>query len=911
MEKSIYALSLAEVFGKLECSKEGLTDVEASLRLSRYGKNALKHKKRLAAWRIFFRQLDSALVWILLVAALLALVFGEKRDFGIIMAIVAVNALIGFFQEYRAERTLESIRKLSADRAVVKRGGMRREIDSKYLVTGDIVMLSAGDNVPADGILVEGYDVYANEFIFTGESKPTKKKVCAEGLEREVPLSERCNMLHMGTALTRGEATVLVSSTGMRTELGKIADMVAEVEDEETPLQKQMRLLGKDVTVLSLMIAVLVLVAGISQGIGWYETFLFALALSVSVVPEGLPAAISVALSLGMRRLLKENVLAKKLNAVETLSSVSIICTDKTGTITRNELMVTSLATAEGEFALTGEGYDIKGDFLQFGRKINPEDFSAIKECMRVASLCSEATLRQEKGFWQITGDPTEGALVVASRKYAEKEDYFSKGFVKLGMIPFSSERMRMSVVFKEEATGRAFSYVKGSPDVLLERCSHVLSGSEIKEFTPQEKEKARRIYDSYSSRALRVLALAKREIGNFGKNGWEEEAENGLVWLGMAGMIDPPRADVAEAIAQCRSGGIKVVMITGDYEKTAEAIARSVGMLSTDNCRIINGRQLDIISDTDLLEIIRKKEVVFARIAPEQKLRIARVLVDSGAVIAMTGDGVNDAPALKKASIGIAMGKIGSDVAKEAADMILLDDNFASIVRVVREGRTVYQNLRKFVYYVFTSNASEFMTVVIGVLLGLPAPITAVQILAIDLGTDIFPSFSLSLEKPEPGVMRQNPFAPAAKVLTARGFWRLMRVGLLMASGAVAAFVVIMIGGGWEFGKEIDPSSVLYAKSTTAAYTVLALSQMANLLAARSEKLSVFALGFFSNRAAIYAICASVGILVAFIYVPQISSLLGLYPIGLREWMLALGVTVAVFLYEEARKANGKNASL
>ena len=910
MEKKQYLLGIEEAFVELKSFPEGLSDGEAALRLKKNGRNILKSKKGFSVAKIFGGQFNSALVWILLVAALLALIFGEKRDFGIIICIVLVNALIGFFQEYKAERTLESIRKLSADRAVVKRSGVRREIDSSLLVAGDIVMLSAGDSVPADGLLIEGYEVYANEFVFTGESKPKRKEVRKKGSEKEEAVAERGNMLHMGTSLTRGEAVMLVTATGMGTELGKIADMVAKVEEEETPLQKQMRVLGKDVTVLSLLIAVLVLVAGISQGIGWYETFLFALALSVSVVPEGLPAAVSVALSLGMRRLLKSNVLAKKLNAVETLSSVSVICTDKTGTITRNELMVTVLSTAEGEFSLTGEGYDIKGDFWQFGRKIDPKNFLAISKCMRVSALCSEATLGQAEGSWQITGDPTEGALVVASRKYAPGENYFQEGFSKVGMVPFSSERMRMSVIFKEDSSGKAFSYVKGSPDVLIERCTHIFAGNKPRIITPEDKERLKRNYDRYSSQALRVLALAERELNCVGKAEWEEEAEKGLTWLGVAGMIDSPRADVGKAGEKYRNGGVKVIMITGDYEKTAEAIARAVGMISPGNYQIISGKQLDNISDEELLGVLCSKEVVFARIAPEQKLRIARILTTSGAVIAMTGDGVNDAPALKKASIGIAMGKIGSDVAKEAADMILLDDNFASIVRVVREGRTIYQNLRKFVYYVFTSNASEFLTVVMGVLLGLPAPITAVQILAIDLGTDIFPSFSLSAEKPEPGIMRRRPFVPAAKVLTAAGFWRLMRVGLLMATGAIAAFLVTMLAGGWEFGKEIDVSSVLYAKSTTAAYAVLALSQMANLLAARSETISVFKLGFFSNRAAIYAICASVGILAAFIYVPQISGLLGLYPIGPREWLFAGGVTVAVFLYEEARKANGKEFS-
>jgi len=950
MAKQIYNLSPAEILKKFETTENGLSSEEAKKRLKEYGRNIIEKKKSWRWVKLVGHQFNDALVWILLVAAGLALFFGEMRDVAIIGIIILINAIIGFFQEWKAERILNHIQKLTSDKATVFRlpeaaaslqagEGKKKEIDSAEIVPGDVIFVSSGDNVPADGYILESYNLHTNSFVFTGESKPEEKRAKIAS-EENLSVADVDNMVFSGEQVTMGEAKVIVVGTGLATELGKIANLATEVKDELTPLQKKMRTLGKDVTILAVAIAIAVMIAGNLYHMSLYQNFLFALAVAVAVVPEGLPAALSVALSLGMRRLLKVNVLAKKLIAVETLGSVNIICTDKTGTITKNELMVTKIILDEKEIAVSGEGYEPKGDFSEGGNKVDPKNVKNLELLLKIAVLCNDASLVHEKSEYKIAGDPTEGALLVAARKYDPDEKYFERGESKIDENPFESERMRMSVVFEKKKANEIFSYIKGSPDVLLGLSPKKLTEKGIVPFSEEEKNKIKKIYDRMSGEALRVLAFAYRPLNNIDKEKYLVESERDLIWVGMMAMIDPPRRDVGEAIKECRGSGIKVIMITGDYEVTAAAIARQVGLLNSNsqfpisnkmsnfkfqipnqipasstgrqnqnskNNFVINGKQLGELKDWEILQRIKNGASVFARITPEQKLRIAGILKKSGEVIAMTGDGVNDAPALKKADIGIAMGIIGKDVSKEASDMILLDDNFASIVQGIKEGRTVYQNIRKFVYYVFSSNSSEFLTVIFGMLLAIPAPITAVQILAIDLGTDVFPSLALGLEPAEPGAMKQKPYDPKERIMGAFGFWRLVYVGSIMAAGAIAAFLWSMTRGGWHFGQPIDFSSALYIKSTAATYAVLSMTQMANLLQARSEKLSVFALGFFKNKYVIGAILVSVGMLLAFLHVPFFQRYLHMAPIDGWDWLVVVGATLAVFLFEEARKAEEK----
>jgi len=893
----LYNLSPKEIFEKFSSNIKGLSENDAKLRLEKFGKNNLEKKRDWKLSKIILSQFNDVLVWILLVAAGLAFIFGEYRDVVIILIIIAINATIGFLQEFKAERILESMRKLAIDRSLVIRAGQKIEVDSKLLVPGDIVFVVAGDGISADGYLLESFNLKVNSFIFTGESTPESRDV--KILEGEVDFADIDNMVFMGESVVAGEGKFLVTQTGSSTKLGKIANLTQEIKDELTPMQKQMRRLGREISVLSVFIGILVMIAGQYFKVSLYENFLFALALAVSVVPEGLPAAISVALSLGMKRLLKFNVMAKKLNAVETLGSVSTICTDKTGTLTKNELVVVKVVVNNKSLSLEANGYEPSGRFFLDGEIVEPENVSNLGTLFKIGTLCNDAVLVNKNGIFSIFGDPTEGAIIVAGKKYANLDGFFEKGEQKITENPFSSERMMMSVVY-QNVNKDIFSYVKGSPDIILDRCVKYRQESEEFYFSEEEKEKIRKMYNEMSAQALRVMAFAIKKISS-----GDYQYEQDLVWVGMMAMIDPPRKEVPEAILRCRELGIKAMMITGDYELTARAIADNIGLTQKADANpniSINGKSLEKMTDKDVYQKIKNGACVFARISPEQKLRIAGILKKNGQVIAMTGDGVNDAPALKKADIGIAMGITGTDVSKQASDMILLDDNFASIVNGVKEGRTIFINLRKFVHYVLTSNASELFTVLFGVILQVPAPITAIQILSIDLATDVFPSFSLGMEPPEPGI-KSNENNSKKSIITWVGFRRIIYLGVLMATGGAVAFIWSMLRGGWNFGETIFFDSALYVKSTTATYSVLAISQMANLLQSRSDKLSPLQLGFFKNKYLIGSIFLSFAILLSFMYLPFFQQNLRMLPIDWIDWSVVAAVTLLVYLFEESRK--------
>ena len=901
-KREIYSFTLDEITKEFNTSRQrGLSWDEVKLRLKENGKNQIKKKQDWRWIKLAFNQFNDALVWILLVAASLALIFREYRDVIIILIIVGVNAIIGFLQEFKAEKILDSIKKLTTDQTQVIRDGKKQEVDAKLIVLGDVAFVTAGDRVPADGYIIESYDFKVNSFIFTGESSPEKKSVkVIEG--KNMPIADIDNMLFMGETVATGEGRFIVTGTGVNTELGKIASLTGEMQEALTPMQKQMRKLGRSVTITALLIGTVVMIAGHYLGMSLYHNFIFALALAVSVVPEGLPAAISVALSLGMKRLLKYNVLAKKLNAVETLGSVSVICSDKTGTITKNELTVTQLVVNNQEITVSGTGYSPSGHFLLNNQIVNPSEIKNLELLFRIGTLCNDAGIVLKDGTRTVVGDPTEGAIIVVGEKYNPKENYYEIGETKITENPFSSERMRMSVVYKNAET---LSFVKGSPDVMIELCDFIKVDDDILPFRAEDKDNVKAMYNQMSAEALRVLAFAYRNLEDVASGKYLDEAEKNLTWVGMMAMIDPPRLDVTRAIEECKQLGIKVIMITGDYEITAEAIAKKINLIGeTESYEIINGRKLNELSDNEIYQKISKKDIVFARIAPEQKLRIATILKKNKQVIAMTGDGVNDAPALKKADVGVAMGIIGTDVSKEASDMILMDDNFASIVEGIKEGRTIYGNLKKFVHYVFTSNASELLTVIFGVILQIPSPIIAVQILAIDLATDVFPSFSLSLEPAEVG---SNKKVSKGSIMSWRRFRRIMYLGLIMATGGIIAFIWSMLRGGWQWGNSFEENSVLYIQSTTATYAVLAMTQMANLLQSRSEKSTPFQLGFFKNKYVIGSIFISFGILLAFMYLPFFQKYLRMSPIVWQDWIVVAITSLAVYFFESFRKKRKK----
>ncbi|HAI74570.1 MAG TPA: ATPase, partial [Candidatus Moranbacteria bacterium] len=624
MLKQIYNLSPNEVLKKFNANQNGLSVEEAERRLKKFGKNKIEKKKNWKWLKLIGAQFNDALVWILLAATILALIFGEYRDATIIFIIILINATVGFFQEFKADRVLESITKLTASHALVFRSGEKRQLDTKLIVPGDIIFISAGDSVPVDGYILESYSLKINSFIFTGESLPKKKE--AKILEEAAPsFTDINNMVFMGETVALGEARFMATGTGMNTELGRIAHLTQEVREDLTPLQKQMRTLGRDVAILSIFIGVIVLIAGQYFKMPLYQNFLFALALAVSVVPEGLPAAISVALSFGMKKLIKDNVLAKKLNAVETLGSVSIICTDKTGTITRNELTVTRIVVNGEILELDGVGYEPAGNFYRNKEKINPREVANLELLFRIGTLCNDANLIYENGNYKIVGDPTEGAIIVAGKKFNNTNKYYEIGEQKINEIPFSSERMRMSVIYKNKNIN---SFIKGSPDIMIDLCDFIKIGNNILPFTKEEKDKTKTLYNQMSAEALRVLAFAYRDLENIVESDYLSEGEKKMVWVGMMAMIDPPRVNVDKAILECRNLGMRVVMITGDYEITARAIAKNIKLIDEQKTQetetVINGKTLDILKDKELYQKIKNGACVFARIAPEQKLRIA-----------------------------------------------------------------------------------------------------------------------------------------------------------------------------------------------------------------------------------------------------------------------------------------------
>ncbi len=897
-ETPFYQLSAVEALAKMKTSANGLTGTEATTRLKLHGKNVIERKHHFIALKLFFKQFNDVFVWILAAAGAAALALGETHDASIVVVIILSNALIGFFQEFKAERIIEKLATYVTDTTTVIRDGEKREIPVSGVVPGDIIFLDAGSSVPADGYVLEAYNFKINSFVFTGESVPEKRVTGA--MTGTVSRNDIQNIVCMGESVASGEARIVVVATGGATELGRLAELTHSIKQVQTPLQKKMEWFGRKVALLSVSIGGIVIAIGHYQHTPLYQSLLLGLALSVSVVPEGLPAALSVAFALGMKRLLSKNVLAKKLSAVETLGSVSIVCSDKTGTITKNELSVTGIVIGTERYDLSGVGYEPKGDFSQNGKLVNPSNIAGAEMLFRICVLCNDASLSKEDGRYKVIGDPTEGALIVAARKYNARPDFFEVGFRKVAENPFESERRRMSTIYENSETR---SFVKGSPEVLLDLSTEWLDGDDRKPFTAEDKARVRAIYDDLSSQALRVLGFACRDLDDVSPNAYPEESERSLIWTGMTAMIDPPREGIRDAIAECRRLGVSVVMVTGDYETTAKAIAKKAGLFEDGmEMMSVNGTSLDALSDEDIV-VAARKGAVFARIAPEQKLRLASVLQAAGEVVAMTGDGVNDALALKKVDIGIAMGITGTDVSKDAADMILLDDHFASIVRAVREGRRIFENLRKFTHYVFTSNASELLTVLLGFVLHIQSPITAVQILSIDLATDVFPSFALGVEPEEPE--SESHIAPASgrKIMDMRGVIRLLSIGAVMAIGGVTAFLFVLIREGWEFGATIDPASLMYRHATTATYVTLALTQMANLLQSRSETRSFFKMPFFSNPMIFVGMGISISMLFAFTRLPFFQNVLGMAPIDRIDWIVAWCFTLFVFFFEEARK--------
>lgn len=892
-----------QLYRLFQTNENGLSTVEAKNRLKKYGFNTFETKKKTPLIISFLEEFTDLMVIILIIAAAIAGVAGEKTDAAVILFIVILNAIIGFIQKYKAEKALEALKSMLAPHAKVMREGEIKEISATELVPGDIIILAEGDSVPADARLIEANELYIDESALTGESVPVLK-ITEPINQKELNLDEHENITFMGTAVTHGTGRALIIRTGGKTEFGKIANLTRTTQKDKSPLQKELQKIGIFVGKITLIISSILLLAGwIWQGKPFAETFLFATSVAVAAVPEGLPATITIALAIGVQRLAKQRAIMKKLSSVETLGSTTVICSDKTGTLTRNEMTVVEILTDHHSFPVTGKGYEPKGEW-----QINRPNTEIEKLC-EIATLCNNANLTRLKKSWHIIGDPTEGALLVAAGKTTFKPTSILMNFHRLYEFPFDSIRKMMTTIDQNKKTKEICAHLKGAPDEVLKICTHIYENGRRIKLTPQKKREILTSNQQMAEKALRVLAFARRplspkEFPRDKKTHSKESIEKGMTFVGLMGMIDPARKEVYEAVEIAHRAGIKMYMITGDFGITAAAIAKEIGMTKK-TPHIITGAELNHTTDQKLQKLFKEHEsnIVFARVSPEHKLKIIRVLKNCGEIVAMTGDGVNDAPALKRADIGVAMGITGTDVSKEAADMILTDDSFGTIVRAVREGRTIYENLKKFVFFVFSCNIGELITVFTAILLNIPAPLTAILILAVDLGTDVLPAIALSVDPSEPGIMEKPP-RPQTEHLIRRNFvLHFTHVGVAIGIIVITAYFWILHRYGWAWGEILTDDDFIHLKASTAAFAILVIIQMFNAFNSRSLKHSIFKLGIFSNRFLLGAVSISLITLVAFVEIPFFQGFLHTTHLTAVEWLTITGFAALILILEECRK--------
>ncbi|MDH5267732.1 MAG: cation-translocating P-type ATPase, partial [Candidatus Bathyarchaeota archaeon] len=791
MNPEWHAMETEEFMKSLKVSDKGLSEEEAKRRLEEFGPNELVERKRVTPFQIFLGQFKDIFVIMLLIAIGISVLIGEIIDASTIGAIVVLNAVVGFVQEYRSEKAMEAMKKLTAPKARVLRNGKEMLIPAREVVPGDIILLETGDRIPADGRLVEVVDLKTDEAVLTGESTPVGKITGV--LDEKTSVADRKNSVFMATHVTYGRGRTVITSTGMGTEFGKVAEMVQAVEEMDTPLKQKLAGFAKKLGIVIVVICAIVFALELYEifviGVGLVgealgdiiKAFEIAIALAVSAVPEGLPAVVTISLALGARELAKRNAIIRRLASAETLGATTVICSDKTGTLTKGEMTVRKIYTNDKIIDVTGVGYESKGDFLLDGVRIDPNEDAHLALLLRAGTLCSNAHYDGKS----VIGDTTEGALIVAAAKAGVTKENLESMHPRVQEVPFTSERKRMTAVHKSPE-GKLFAYVKGAPEIILGRCGHILKGGEKTKLTENGRKRILGTNEEMARNALRVIGIAYKELANTTSEKFDEEnLEKGLVFLGLTGMIDPPREEAKEANSLCQQAGIKTVMITGDHKLTAVAIAKEIGMLKSD--AVLTGAELDNVSDEEFDKIV-EEVAVYARVSPEHKLRIVKALKKKGQIVAMTGDGVNDAPALKQADIGVAMGITGTDVTREAADMVLADDNFATIVTAVEGGRAIYDNIRKFSFFLLRSNFDELLVLGTFALLGLELPLGAGMILWINLITDGGPALALTMDPPQDDIMKRSPRDPNEGILYGR------------IASILATFVTQFIGTGVLF---------------------------------------------------------------------------------------------------------------
>ena len=947
--------------------QKGLSRKKADKLLREHGLNVLSATNPNPWWKMLLAQFTDLLVIILIVSAAIAVGMGFHDDDGeglidgiIILCIVLLNAGIGFFQEYKGEKALEALKKLISPQAVVIRDGERHLVKAEEIVPGDIVVLNAGDKIVADGTILESSELKADEASLTGESVPVYKALKAE--------------VFMGTTIIAGSGLMEVTATGMKTQFGRIAHLTTTTVQDKSPLQKEMHHIGVFVTKVTLFLSAILIVLGIFvQKKAYLEALLFAVSVAVAAVPEGLPATITVALALGVQRMVKRNVVVKRLSAIETLGSTTVICSDKTGTLTKNQMTVVRLLLgSDQELNVSGAGYDPQDGEIETRKQGLPavegsEEIKNLEKLRVISAYCTESELQKKDNQYMVLGDPTEGALLTLAHKRLRGQKALPgiPDIKIIGKIPFDSVRKLMSVLVEEKDWKELWT--KGSPDEILERSTHILIGGKKHKLDASTKKEIKTANDNMANEALRVIAFAYRDMTASDLEKANQELEYGLTYVGLAGMIDPPRAEVAQAVASCQSAGIRIIVITGDHGLTAKAIARQIG-IADEETPVILGKELDEMSEAELdvllsfrpersiaerflsfrpersvaerflsfrpersvaersgeipslnipdkarkgfLDFARndkktlgmtKGSLIFSRVSPEHKLRIVDRLKLMGEIVAVTGDGVNDAPALKRADLGIAMGIAGTEVSKETANMILLDDSFASIVKAVEEGRKIYANLKKFTWFIFSTNIGELFVVFTAIALQLPAPLTAVLILFINVGTDILPAIALGVDHPEPNIMEQKPRNPKTRIMNRDFVWHFLWIGLLIGAMVIASFVWKLMSLGWQFGEILPDGDHVLLRASTLAFVNLVMLQLFNAFNARSFEHSVFSLRTLWHLRGACAI--SILMVVAMVYLPFLQKIFHVAPLSATDWLVIVGCGVAIVLVEEARK--------
>ncbi|OGO40966.1 MAG: ATPase [Chloroflexi bacterium RBG_16_58_14] len=909
--KAWHALEADEVLRHLEApAEQGLSSTEAEHRLQEFGPNALKEAPQTSFWQMLWEQFKSFVVILLIVAALISALLGDYVEAAAIMAIVILNAALGVIQEYRAEQSLAALRRLAAPEAHVIRDGSRLAIPASQLVPGDLVLLEAGYFIPADIRLLEAINLRIDEAALTGESVPVQKD--AETLfDADIPLGDRKNSAFMGTLVSYGRGRGVVIATGMHTQIGLIAEMLQSVQTEPTPLQRRLDQLGKTMGWAALAVCALVFLVGWLQGSNPLDMFMIAVSLAIAAVPEGLPAIVTISLALGMREMIKRHALIRRLASVETLGSATTICSDKTGTLTQNEMTVTRIWVDGQSIQVSGSGYYPEGDFSVGDKAVNLSQYQAALTALWVAALNNDASLEisgasNGKQTYRVVGDPTEGAMVVAAAKAGASADELNQSYPRIREIPFDSNRKRMVTVHAlkkpqaedispfDDADQKPRGYVitvKGAPDIVLTACSFYQRMDDYP--VPLDEGQQMRILEANEAMtqdALRVLGMAYRLSDELPDIEDIQSLERDLVFVGLIGMIDPPRPEVPPALEKARQAGIRTVMITGDYPNTARAIAESIGLIQPGH-QVLTGPDLSQMDDESLKNQVTNVDV-FARVSPEHKMRIVEALQASGEVVAMTGDGVNDAPSIKRSDIGVAMGITGTDVAKESADMVLTDDNYASIVAAVEQGRVIYSNIRKFVYYLLSCNLAEIAIIFLGTLVTGHSPLTAIQILWLNLISDGAPALALGAEKGDPDIMQYPPRPPREPIIN-----RFMQTGIAVQTIADTAVTLFA----YFLGLKLHPETPEFAE--TMAFVTLSISELLRAFTARSERYPVLKLGIFSNRFMNLAAASSFILLIGVVYIPFLNDIFNTTPLAWAQWQVVLPLVLIPALTAEIIK--------